>query len=80
MKIELLECDNCHERATPAEVSGWLRVFTVVGNDEAMEMLEQRLLAGEKPIDNGDFCGLRCLGEWAFAQELLRDLEGGDDS
>lgn len=80
MKIEMLECDNCHTQATPDDVTGWLRVFMVVGNEERMAELAQRIENGEKPIDQGDFCSLRCNGEWAFAQELLRDLEGGDVS
>lgn len=79
VKIEKLECDNCHVQVMPDDVGGWLRVFTVVGSDEQMQDIAERIERGEKPINQGDFCTLRCLGEWAFAQELLRDLEGGDE-
>jgi hypothetical protein len=80
VKVERLECDNCHVQVGPEEVRNWLRVFTVVGTEEAMMEMANRVEAGERPFDTGDFCTLRCLGEWAFAQELLRDLEGGDEA
>jgi hypothetical protein len=78
VKIEQLECDNCHERVDAGQVYNWSRVFTVVGSEEQMVDLAERMERGEKPLNGGDFCTLRCLGEWAFAQELLRDLEEGD--
>lgn len=69
-KLQRLECDNCHTTEDVNNVDGWLAVQTVVGNVEALERrMEDGVVA-----DYGDFCTLRCLGEWAFAQELLRDL------
>lgn len=80
MKVEKLECDNCRTQVDASKVAGWLRVFTVVGSEDAMQEYVQRIEAGEKPADSGDFCTLRCLGEWAFAQELLRSMdEGGEE-
>ena len=75
-KHHSVECNNCHERADIEEVDGWLSLVTMVGNQEAL----MRRVESEVEPDWGDFCSLRCLGEWAFAQELLRGLDepGGD--
>ena len=70
-KHHAVECDNCHAREDIEKIDGWLSVATLVGNQEAMQARMER---DDEP-DYGDFCSLRCLGEWAFAQELLRSLD-----
>ena len=74
MKIEKLECDNCHTVEDADAITGWVKAMTIVGDPEGYARLTEAILRGEEPLNTGDFCSLRCLGEWAFAQELLRDL------
>jgi hypothetical protein len=74
-KHHTVECNNCHTTEELDSVDGWLSTVTMVGNQEAL----MRRMEEDVEPDYGDFCSLRCLGEWAFAQELLRSLdeEGG---
>lgn len=76
--LKYYECENCKTRNLIELMSGWLNVRVLVGNQAELE----RYMSGdENALDVGDFCGLKCVGEWALARANLKmldmELEGG---
>lgn len=67
------ECENCQKRVLMELLSGWLNIRALVGSKEEFERLVE---VDERDLPVGDFCSLRCLGEWALAQDALRGLDG----
>lgn len=80
VKVHEVQCDACGKRkAMDATTEAkWLTVATAVSPDEYAQVME-KLNDGaslETVIDNGDFCSLMCLANWASARAELRSLDG----
>jgi hypothetical protein len=80
MKVNEVECDGCGTRKRIDESSEhtWLTVATAVSANEYAEVME-KLHQGEtleSLVDNGDFCSLVCLANWASLRANMRELDG----
>lgn len=79
MKVNEVECDGCGTRKAIDQSTEhtWLTVATAVSANEYAEVME-KLHQGEELgnlVDNGDFCSLICLANWASARASLRELD-----
>ena len=77
-------CDGCGARHSSKDPQVWLNVVPVVASGTAMQRMQAAL--GEAAIerlvntaDGGEFCSLRCLGEWALARGALKELDAEVD-
>ena len=78
-KQNVVKCDGCGKTKQTHESTGspWLSVSTAASPLEYQSVMErlQQGAEAESLIDHGDFCSLRCLGEWALARDLLRSTD-----
>jgi hypothetical protein len=76
-------CDKCSHKELTTVPTVWLHVAPVLSAHSAAAFealhpdIEERL-AFIKNSDGGDFCSLRCMGEWALGRDLLKGLEAED--
>lgn len=78
-KVNEVRCDACGRTKGMDESTEhtWLTVATAVSALEYQGVV-QKLQEGaslENLIDNGDFCSLMCLANWASARATLRELD-----
>jgi len=77
---QYMVCDKCTRKELTSVPTVWLHVTPVITAPAAAAFealhpdIEERL-AFIKDSDGGDFCSLRCLGEWALGRDLLKGLE-----
>ena len=79
MKVHELECDGCGARKNVNSSEGrpWVTVTNSVSHAEYLALAES-FNAGvdvESALDQGDFCSLHCLANWASARANLRGLD-----
>jgi len=79
VKVHEVQCDGCGKRKAmdATTETKWLTVATAVSPDEYAAVMA-KLEEGQElqnVIDNGDFCGLVCLANWASARASLRMLD-----
>lgn len=73
-------CDKCGHKELTSVPTVWLHISPVIPAvaAAAFEQLHPNVderLAFIRQSDGGDFCSLRCLGEWALARDNLKSLD-----
>lgn len=87
-KSATITCDACGKEEPLDGFRGkWLQVQSMVSTSgELMELMDRMGVSrsGDGPVseedmkkvvDAGDFCSMRCLGNWASSTEALRSLD-----
>ena len=74
--LQLLKCDACEKSVPTTEVRGWYSVVELVGTtSEYRKRVAKAMQRGYSDALGGDFCSLKCLGQWAANAERLQGLE-----
>ena len=83
-KLNQVRCDACQRTKELDESTEhtWLQVSTAVSAEEYAKVVDRihRGMKAEDVIDNGDFCSLMCLANWASARAELRAMDDADDT
>ena len=73
-------CDKCGMKELTSNPRVWLKVIPMMasqyaGNQLVATSTDEALARLVQTADMGEFCSLRCLGEWALARDNLKVLD-----
>lgn len=71
----IITCDKCGNQELTTAAGIWLHVDPRASTKTLVGLTYDQKVAMLNTLDEGDFCSLLCLGEWALARHNLKSFD-----